>query len=117
MTTADRKKWSVWFANVSFRDQPDISKSRPVIVFDDDAVYSLTCLYVTSQDKNKWPDYYYQIKDWKGAGLDRPSYVRLNGKLELVDSDFIGYLGQLQSADINGLSNALMRYSYSHYFK
>ncbi|WP_155832696.1 type II toxin-antitoxin system PemK/MazF family toxin [Butyrivibrio sp. AE3006] len=58
----------------------DVEKRRPAIVVDDDTI-AILAMYVTSKDKDN--PYSIEIEDWKEAGLSKPSWTRIDNRLDL----------------------------------
>ena len=74
-----------WLAYVEFSDHPGIGKVRPVVVIDvfDDVCVAIAAK-VTSKDlRQSGSGSVVPIIDWSECGLRKPSYVRLDQKLEL----------------------------------
>lgn len=91
-------KWDIYLATVEFEDEPNVSKIRPVLITGNGKAY-LLAYYVTSQSPVPGYDCFV-IKQWKQAGLDRPSTVRLDRHLKLKLSDIGKRLGRLSGQDV-----------------
>lgn len=91
--------WEIWFADVKFEDNANLSKRRPVLVLSNNIVYILS-LKITSKPPRD--NYYgeYELVKWKEAGLDKPSTVRISKKLKLFERDFSFKIGRLAPIDI-----------------
>ncbi|MBQ9001599.1 MAG: type II toxin-antitoxin system PemK/MazF family toxin [Eggerthellaceae bacterium] len=75
----------MWLAYVEFSDHPGVGKVRPVVVID---VVDDTCIVVaakvTSKDlRQDSSGSVVPIIDWDECGLRKPSYIRIDQKLEL----------------------------------
>lgn len=90
-----KKKWEIYLADVPFEDMPQ-SKVRPVIVLED-SVLVVDCLKMTSQPPRPGE---YVLKEWKAAGLLKPTTVRISKRLALKPCLFRKRIGSLQLADI-----------------
>lgn len=94
----------IWLAWVEFSDHPGVGKVRPVVVIDvRDDVCMVIAAKVTS--KNLEADgsgKCIPILDWQRCGLRKPSYIRLDQRLELPMENL------LRDAPIGMLSQAYM---------
>ncbi|WP_304089022.1 type II toxin-antitoxin system PemK/MazF family toxin [Phascolarctobacterium succinatutens] len=106
MLRDEPNKWEVWLADVRFEDKPEISKRRPVIVFDKQQVYIVSMKVTGQPPKNSKTDYV--LQRWQEAGLDTVSIVQITKQLKLVRSDFICKIGKLQIKDIMEIKVRLM---------
>lgn len=88
-------KWDIYLANVPFEDLSQF-KIRPVLILDDTAVL-VDCLKMTSHVPRRDE---YALKDWKGAGLKKPTTIRMSKRLRLTSKQLIKKLGVLQPIDI-----------------
>lgn len=77
-----------------YSDDPNKSKIRPVVVIDETTV--ALCPRVTSSDGRRR----YKLKQWSAANLDHQSYVDCSAMVRLNESDFHGYIGDLDAVDI-----------------
>lgn len=96
-----RQKWSVWSAEVRYSDDPTKSKIRPVVIIDETTV--ALCLRVTSSSGHRR----YELKQWSAANLDHQSYVDCSALVRLDESDFHGYIGDLDVVDVIGITRLL----------
>lgn len=83
MTLHSPHPGEVWLAYVSFADQPDVGKVRPILVVtltrDEDAVVAAK---ITTSPT--WPgSEYVEISNWMECGLRKLSYVQLNPLFEI----------------------------------
>ena len=79
-----------------FEDEPEKSKIRPVIVLDD-RVFQVQSLKITSQEKND--NKHVELKQWKSAGLTKPSWVDVSKVLKLPETSFKEYVGTIDPMD------------------
>ncbi|MCM1364264.1 MAG: type II toxin-antitoxin system PemK/MazF family toxin [Faecalibacterium sp.] len=100
----DFKKWEIYLANVKFEDI-DESKIRPVLILQDGNFVPIECLKMTSQSPRKGE---YALRNWKEAGLRKPTVVRISKTLRLHPSEIIKRIGKLDLADIVSLEQLLM---------
>lgn len=91
------KEYDLWWTMVKFDDDPEQEKERPVMVISP-RKDSATGFYVTSQ--NPRPGYRdYVISDWKGAGLEKPSTIRLDKTVPLNKEICRKKIGELSKTD------------------
>ena len=90
-------KWEVWLVNMPFEEGIG-SKIRPALVIDPQNNYIIVGKMTTH-----WPrcnfQYEYQMIDWKGAGLNCQTTLRLSQLPKLNPSAFIKRLGVIQPVD------------------
>ena len=96
------KRYDIFLAEVPF-DDVEGSKVRPVLILDE-RVYLISCLSITSNTSRPED---YVIRQWKEAGLLKPSSIRILKELELEPSMLDRRIGSLQPIDIIGLQNRL----------
>ena len=90
-------------AEVSFEDC-DETKIRPVLIIDG-STYLVKCLSVTSNTSRPED---YVIKEWKEAGLKKPSSIRVHKSIELDPSFLSHKIGRLQPIDILEVQKMLL---------
>jgi len=90
------KCWEVYYAEVFFEDDPEKSKIRPVIVLEK-GVFQIQSLKITSQEKNDYR--HVELRQWKSAGLTKPSWVDVSKILQLPETAFKEYLGTIDPMD------------------
>ncbi len=90
-------QWSVWTARVYFEDQPDVFKVRPVVIYGD-KVFVCTVLKVTSREKSN--RFHISIRQWRAAGLDKPSWIDVSKVINLPKEQLIEQIGMLDAEDI-----------------
>ena len=88
-------EYDICLANVPFEEVPQ-EKIRPVLVLKD-RVYLVECLKMTSA-KTRFGEYV--LKEWKEAGLNRETTVRITKCLNLDKTKFIKKIGHLTPIDI-----------------
>lgn len=98
--------WEVWFANVVFEDNPALSKQRPVVIVDNQTAYIISLKVTSHSPRSIYPGEY-ALKEWKAAGLSKPSTVRCSKKLRLIPSDFIRKIGRLHPIDVFAIRNII----------
>lgn len=101
------QKWEVWWAKVKFEDEPDVVKTRPVVIFDNRQAY-IVSFKVTGQMPRENFRGEYVLQKWQEAGLQTVSVVRLSKQLKLVPDDFVDKIGMLTIKDIMGIKMMLM---------
>lgn len=89
--------WEVWLAAVRFEDSSQI-KRRPVVVTSSGQVYVLALKVTSHVPRNEWGEY--ALHQWREAGLDAASTVRIGKRLRLQQSDLVHKIGKLQPLDI-----------------
>lgn len=85
------------------------NKRRPVLFM---KIYnsnnsSVMVYEITSVKYLKVPQY--RIKNWRQAGLNKPSYINLN-QVIIVKNKNLNYIGKLTDGDILGFTNELIKY-------
>ena len=90
------RKWEIYLAYVQYEDIPG-GKLRPVLVIDEDTVYPICCLKMTSHPPRAGE---YELIRWQNAGLRKPTTVRIQKRLRLSEADFKKKIGLLDPVDI-----------------
>lgn len=103
MAPSDKiEKWDIYLAKVSFEDNPDEAKIRPVVISSNGNAF-IVAFYTTSQSPK--PGYpCYTIKHWQQAGLNRQSNIRLDKAIKLPHTAIISRIGRLTDQDIMHIS-------------
>lgn len=83
------------------------SKLRPAIVVNDNQILVL-CMYVTS--KNKDHHYSIEILDWKQAGLESPSWARIDRVAPIEEYQVFERLGVLSDRDFEKIFTLYKKY-------
>ena len=94
-------RWEIYTALVKYEDNPSIIEERPVLIIDKDYAYVLK---ITSQEHQE-REYDIKIENWREAGLEKESYVRIDKKIEIPKKDFIKRIGKLDSIDIKNITS------------
>ncbi len=85
----------IWWVHFPFSDTSQL-KRRPAIIIDNDTIAILT-IYVTSQ--NKANPFSIEIKDWKEAGLLKPSWARIDRIVRIGEYNLDQRVGTLTNKD------------------
>ncbi|MDO4493820.1 MAG: type II toxin-antitoxin system PemK/MazF family toxin [Clostridia bacterium] len=91
------KEYDLWWTMVKFEDDPDRQKERPVMVMSP-RNDSATGFYVTSQNPRPG-ERDFVIRDWKAAGLTKPSTIRLDRRVPLSKEICREKIGNLSRND------------------
>lgn len=91
-------EWDVFWAKVAFEDEPEVIKMRPVVITSNRGAFIMS-FYATSQSPKPGYDCYV-LKQWKEAGLSKPTVIRLDKCLRLIPDDFGDYIGHLTEQEI-----------------
>ena len=100
-------RWDVYRAYIHFEDDTTQGKKRPILMLNVSDSQFITCK-ITSKYRDE--ELEYAVKDWRGAGLDRPSYVRLEHKVYLAPDTEMVKLGTLQKVDIDNIKILCQKY-------
>lgn len=85
MISMNESRWEVWGARVKFRETP-ARKCRPIVILNGSMpAEPCSFLYVTS--KRKDPLRWYDIIDYKEAGLQVPSMAEVHGRF--ISDEFL----------------------------
>lgn len=102
------KPWDIYWATIQYEDS-DQSKKRPVLLTTNGEAYQLGFKMTT---KARDHELEYSLKDYSGAGLKKPTIVRLTHKVipsaPLQESDFIG---RVQKEDRKNILRLCKKYS------
>lgn len=109
MTLHSPHPGEIWLAYVSFADQPDIGKVRPILVVTlantGDAVVAAK---ITTSPT--WPgSEYAEISNWKECGLRKPSYVQIKPLFEIRIDQLLRdtHLGELPNDVLRSIINQI----------
>ena len=94
--------WDIFLAEVVFEDIPG-SKKRPVLYLEEQDSFFI-CLKMTGTAPRFGE---YALQDWQGAGLHKPTTVRIGKRLRLSQNDIICKIGHLSAIDIYSLSSMI----------
>lgn len=98
-------KWEIWLVDMSFEDSIE-SKIRPVLVIEVEDNLIVVGKMTTHEPRDNY-QYEYAMIDWKGAGLHRPTTLRLSQIIKYEPTCFIKKLGHVQPVDQISISNML----------
>lgn len=96
-------------------------KRRPVLITKHSEnilhFYRLTSKYDNKSAKIKMQ--YYPLKDWREAGLIKPSWIDIGQELKARKDDLssIRHIGHLTERDINGLTLFVEKFKLAQYKK
>lgn len=103
------KNNTIAIAFIKFENKKGQGKKRPVLIFKQgENQYRL--FKITTKFLNKSVHirkYYYQIQQWKEAGLNQPSWIDTSRLVEFHKNWHLREVGNLQQIDIQGLDNFL----------
>lgn len=97
-------RWDVCRVNFKFEDE-DIYKTRPALVINANQIAILA--YKMTSNLSRKDDLEYEIIEWRKAGLDRPTVVRIGKVQDISNSPFIIKLGRLEKIDIDNIKNIM----------
>lgn len=98
--------WDIWLVDMPFEESIG-SKVRPGLVIESDGAYYIVGKMTTHPPRNHYP-YEYALKDWRGAGLNFPTTLRLSHRVRLDRSKFIKKLGVVQPIDMIAIYRMLV---------
>ena len=106
MSTTEIKAWDVWLANVRFEDTPE-TKKRPVVITETGESFILALKVTSHEPRNMWGEY--RLIEWRAAGLQRQSTVRISKRLKLPESAMVHRIGTLHAADVVAIRSIMVR--------
>lgn len=110
MSDLSPQLWDVWRLAFEYEDKPGIKKERPVVIgaIDDTSALVLVAKVTSHEPRCNFPGEV-ALKDWKGAGLEKPSTVRCSKTLIVPLEAFrnLKRYGHLSEWDAQSVSNAL----------
>lgn len=121
-------KYSLYYAKVKYEDDSNQFKVRPVIVIENKG-HSVLCYKVTGTEPRENQKGEYTIKDWRQAGLRKPSTIRATKSISYQPNILVKYIGKLTYKDIKlfeeqlhkdfneDLNNVTCKYSVENYEK
>lgn len=86
----------LWWTHFPFSDAKMI-KRRPAVIVDNDMIAILS-MYITSQQHENDP-FLIEIRDWKQAGLTKPSYAKIDKIIQIGESNLDQFIGKLSEFD------------------
>lgn len=108
MSSESPSVWEVWHARFDFSEGHGY-KYRPVIVLAEKTDGTLVAMVTSSANKLSL-SHDYHLKDWKAAGLDKPSIARLD-RIAEIPAGYLGTagrIGRLSDVDIAGIKAMLV---------
>lgn len=99
--------FDVLFVRFPLQEDHDVTIPHPAAVIDGSCYLMTVC--TSKLHKPYYDELNYQILDWKGAGLRKPTVIKLNRQSHIDDDDIIVYLGHLSDEDIANIEELLSR--------
>jgi len=99
-------KYSLYYAKVKYEDDSNQFKVRPVIVIENKG-HSVLCYKVTGTRPRENQKGEYEIKDWRQAGLSKPSTIRATKSISYQPNILVKYIGKLTYKDIKSFEEQL----------
>lgn len=96
-------KYDIYWAYVYFQDIYN-GKRRPVIQLDNNTFVPLIAPITSHTARDKLD---YSIKDWREAGLTKPSTIRLSKRIKLNKTLLDSYIGKLSIEDSEELDKLI----------
>ena len=91
------KRWDIYFAMAPHFENPNISTRHPVMIWNENTAF-LIAFKMTSTDRgNEGKEY--RLQEWKAAGLDHETSIRLIMPVRIDKSQIREYVGTIQSID------------------
>ena len=100
-------KWEIWLVDMPYEEGIG-SKIRPALVIDPQKNLYIVGKMTTHPPRPSFP-YEYPMIDWQGAGLTRPTTLRLSKMPKLELSRFKKKLGVIRPVDLINVRAILMR--------
>lgn len=66
-------EWEIWLAKVSFEDNPNVIKNRPVLILQNNTAIFISAKITSHAPRNDFPGEY-KIIEWETAGLKKRIY-------------------------------------------
>lgn len=99
--------FDVLFVRFPLQEDHDVTLPHPAVVIDGSCYLTAVC--TSKLYKPYYDELNYQIIDWKGAGLRKPTVIKLNRQSHIDDDDIIAYLGHLSDEDVTNIKELLSR--------
>jgi len=96
-------KYDIYWAYVYFQDTYN-GKRRPVIQLDNNTFVPLIAPITSHAARDRLD---YSIKDWREAGLTKPSIIRLSKRIKLNRTLLDSYIGNLSIEDSEALDKLI----------
>ena len=87
-------------------------KKRPAMILAQDLEGDIIIARITSKLKSLDTDI--SLRDWKRAGLNVPSYLRLSKVVTIEESDILSHVGSLSEFDRSKAMEANIKFAQSH---
>ena len=87
-------------------------KKRPAMIVAQDAEGDIIVARITSKPKTLPSDVF--LREWKVAGLNVPSYLRLSKVVTIEEMDILSIIGRLSEEDRSRALEANVEFSQSH---
>ena len=94
----DPQVWEIWYADFGYEESKE-SKDRPALVIEIDGAFYVSAMITSHEQRNVWGDI--DIAEWRKAGLDHESTIRLSRVLKLSREHFRKKIGVLSARDID----------------
>lgn len=91
--------YDVYWADIQYEDNSEISEIRPAIIWKVDAQNALISLLKGTTKGPKANNI--EIKNWQDAGLDSCTYVYIDKIIEVPLEDIKNRIGHLSLSDLN----------------
>lgn len=102
-------RWDLYWADVIFSDDITKSKKRPILIIDN----RLGCILAYKATSTVRPgELEYKLIDWKQAGLDHETVVRINNVVDASNLP-LTYIGTLTKTDIDNIKAICEKYNIS----
>ena len=100
------ERWEIYYAQVPFQEDPSKSSRHPILIWNETqafvASYKMTSTNRGSQGME------YRLKEWKEAGLDHETSVRLEYAVRIDPAGIQEYVGKIQPADKLGIEKKML---------
>ena len=89
------ERYEIWRAKIRFEDSEEI-KEHPVLIWNNQAF--LIAYKMTGTDRGDTQDEY-RVRQWREAGLSKPTSIRLRKVLRLTEDDLLYKMGELDERE------------------
>lgn len=107
------QQYDIYLADVNFEDT-DEHKIRPVVQINKDLYISLVAKIISHSPRRGY-GFEYAIRDWKEAGLSKPSTIRFSKTFRIKKRDLIKKIGHLSNFDITQIEESNNDLSEDYY--
>jgi mRNA interferase MazF len=87
-------------------------KKRPAMILVQDGEGDIIVARITSKPKSLASDIF--LQDWKEAGLNAPSYLRLSKVVTIEETDILSSIGRLSERDRSRAFETNIEFAQSH---